>query len=144
MFDSMNREELRTMMCDAWQKYKNKLPMTPLETQITDVINLHPEYQKFFDAPGKYKDKDYLPELGEVNPFLHVSLHISIREQVGTDRPAGIQQLYQQLVVKHQGDHHTVEHRMFEVLIEMMCAIQRGEMMYDDNVYLEKLKAILR
>ena len=88
MIFGQDRHELRKMYVDAWRKHLAGRPMSPLEAQIADVIAEHPEYR---DAiTGDDLDRDYTPEGGRANPFLHMGLHLGIREQVATDRPAGI------------------------------------------------------
>ena len=77
-----SRDEVRDFFFGVWKKYAAKEIMTPLETQALDWVLEHPEYQPLLAAPEKYRDKDYLPEFGETNPFLHLSLHLSVTEQV--------------------------------------------------------------
>ena len=106
MLFNPSRDELRQHYRQAWQKHLGKKPLSPLEAQIVDVIALHPEYQAEI-----LSDKHYLPEHGETNPFLHLGLHIAIQEQVQTNRPQGITQIYQTLLSKQQDPHH-VQHLM--------------------------------
>ena len=94
MFYSNDRQQLRQSFFDAWQKLQYKKPLSPLEMQIAQVIVDHPEYHQLFNHPDKYLDKDYLPEFGETNPFLHLSLHLSIRDQVSTNRPPGMKKIF--------------------------------------------------
>ncbi len=143
MIFSQNREDLRQFYFDTWSKYKNKLPLTPLEDQISRVIIEHPEYHSLFEQRDKYLDKDYLPEFGETNPFLHLGMHLGIREQAGTDRPQGIQTIYTQLVRKYQNDHLTAEHLMIELLAEWIWQAQRNQEAPDEKDYLEKLKQLI-
>ena len=96
MIFSQNRSELRKMYSDAWKKYCNKLPLTALETQIADIVTWHPEYHK--DITVENIDKDYLPDNRQSNPFLHMALHLGLREQVATDRPTGIKKIYLTLI----------------------------------------------
>ena len=118
IFANQNRDQLRQMYVDAWHKHRNKLPLSPLEAQIADVIALHPEYQSLFDDAEKILDKDWTPEQGATNPFLHMGLHLAIREQINTDRPMGIRTQHQRLLLKDQP--HDVEHRMVECLAEAL------------------------
>jgi len=140
IFANQNRDQLRQMYVDAWHKHQNKLPLSPLEAQIADVIALHPEYQSLFDDAEKILDKDWTPEQGSTNPFLHMGLHLAIREQINTDRPAGIRAEYQRMLLK--GQPHDVEHRMIECLAEALWNAQRSGRPPDENDYLAKLKSL--
>ena len=88
MIFGQDRGELRRMYRDAWQKRSDGVPASPLETQIADVISLHPEYHAAVTAEDL--DEDFTPAGGKTNPFLHMGLHLGIREQVATNRPGGI------------------------------------------------------
>ncbi len=87
MIFGQDRHELRKMYADAWQKHCNKMPMSPLEAQIAKVVEEHPEYH---EAVGGDLAMDFTVEGGKTNPYLHMGLHLSIREQVSNDRPTGV------------------------------------------------------
>ena len=97
-FANQNREALREAWRVAWQRHRDGLPLEPLQAQIADVIAAHPEYQAFV-ASETSAQADFLPEGGRENPFLHMGLHLALREQLGTDRPRGIRAVHQQLVL---------------------------------------------
>ena len=103
MIFGQDRNEIRRMYSDAWKKHSEGLPMTPLELQIATVIDLHPEYHD--DVTADDLDKDYTPDGGKTNPFLHMGLHLSIQEQVATNRPPGIASALTSLT-KKCGDAH--------------------------------------
>jgi len=92
MIFGQDRNELRKMYADAWKKLCDKTPLTPLEAQIAAVVEWHPEYHA--DITSDALDKDYSPEGGQTNPFLHMGLHLGIREQVATNRPPGISDVF--------------------------------------------------
>lgn len=140
---TMQREELRQAFFEAWKKFQDKAPLTPIEDQLVSLIQEHPEYATIFENPDKYLDKDYLPEFGETNPFLHLSLHLSLREQIGLDRPAGVQAIAKQLL-KQYGDGHRAEHEMLEVLAATLWQSQRDNQMPDEKAYLQKLKELVQ
>jgi len=142
MLFSDERDKLRQLFFDAWKKYLNKQTLIPLEQQVVDVILLHPEYHTMLANKDKFLDKDYTPDMGQTNPFLHMSLHLGIIEQVSTNRPKGIQSLYQHALTRFQ-DPHIVEHKMIEVLAQAMWEMQRSQSMMDETVYLDKLKQVL-
>src|ERR1044072_555598 len=87
---TQSREELRRAYIEAWRKRRDGLPMEPIEAQIADVIALHPEYQAALEKPDTVLDRDYSPEGGQSNPFLHMGMHLAIREQIGKDRSPGL------------------------------------------------------
>ena len=131
-----DRQQLRQMFFQCWQKHLDQRPLEPLEAMIVDVIMLHPEYHTMLGSPEDYVDKDYSPEMGETNPFLHMAMHISIREQLSTNRPDGIQALYEQLCQKSSSI-HDVEHIMMDCLGIVLWEAQRSQTMPDDRAYIE-------
>ncbi|HSN52852.1 MAG TPA: DUF1841 family protein [Woeseiaceae bacterium] len=134
-----DRRELRKMYLDAWQKHVAGRPMSPLEAQIADVVAEHPEYH---DAlTGGDLDRDYTPEGGRANPFLHMGLHLGIREQVATDRPAGVAAIHRRLAAR-DGDRHVAEHRMIECLAETLWEAQGANHAPDEALYLERLRRL--
>ena len=139
---SNDRSQLRKMFFDSWRKYKTSEEMQPLEHMIVQIIQQHPEYHTLLEDEQAHLDKDYTPDMGETNPFLHMSMHIAIAEQLGTNRPAGIQELYQQLLGKFS-DSHAVEHHIMECMGQMMWEAQRSNAMPDEHLYLECLRKLL-
>jgi hypothetical protein len=139
MIFGQDRHELRKMYREAWLKHLDGRPMSPLEIQIAAVVAEHPEYH---DAvTGDDLDRDYTPEGGRANPFLHMGLHLGIREQVATDRPAGIAEIHRQLAAR-DGDRHSAEHRMLECLAETLWEAQRANRAPDEALYLERLRRL--
>ena len=139
MIFGRDRRELRRMYADAWKKRCDNLPLSPLEAQIADVVELHPEYHA--DVAGGDLDRDFTPEGGRTNPFLHMGLHLGIREQVTTDRPSGIAAVYE-AVVAATGDPHAAEHRMIECLAETLWEAQNANAPPDETKYLERLRCL--
>lgn len=139
MFNA-DRQQLRALYYDTWQKLKNKQPLHALEQQIAEVIQQHPEYHAIIDKPD-LAEADFPPELGETNPFLHMGLHLAIREQITTDRPHGITVIYQRLLKKYQ-DPLTVEHYMMDYLVEAIWQAQRNHSMPDEQQYLQNLQQL--
>jgi len=141
LFSGQNREQLRQMYLNSWRKYTSKQPLEPLEAQVAAVIAEHPEYVPLLESGPQALTTDYTPEGGRENPFLHMGLHLAIREQVATDRPAGITQVHQALS-KRLGAAHVAEHAMLEVLAETMWEAQRSGRAPDEQRYLERLRAL--
>ncbi|MDE2140510.1 MAG: DUF1841 family protein, partial [Gammaproteobacteria bacterium] len=116
-------------------------PLSALETIVAEVIRLHPEYHTLLAGdPDKTLDHDWLPEGGETNPFLHMGLHIAIREQLSIDRPPGVKAAYAALL-ERTGNAHAAEHIMLECLAETLWRGQREGRLPDDQAYLACLKA---
>lgn len=139
MIFGQDRNELRQMYADAWRKYGGKTVLSPLEAQIAAVIELHPEYHG--DVTGEDLSRDYTPDGGQTNPFLHMGLHLGIREQVATNRPAGIAAVHASLA-KKLGDLHAAEHQMIECLAETLWEAQSGNHPPDEARYLECLQRL--
>jgi hypothetical protein len=139
MIFGQDRNELRQMYADAWEKRCGGRPLSPLETQIADVVEMHPEYQAAL-TQGKL-DEDYMPDGGRTNPFLHMGLHLGLREQLSTNRPAGIREMYEQ-VAASTGDVHAAEHRMIECLAETLWEAQSANRPPDEQKYLERLRQL--
>lgn len=138
LFDK-TRDETRQTYFDVWQKFRQNQPLEPSEQQIVRVILDHPEYHQVFDNPEKYRDREYLPETGETNPYLHLGLHLGIRDQLALDRPQGIRSLYQRLMT-HYGDPLVVEHEIMTALAEEIWRMQRQQSPFDDAAYLASLR----
>ena len=139
MIFSQDRGELRKMYADAWRKLREKLPLSPLEAQIAAVVEWHPEYHA--DVTSDDLDKDFRPDGGRTNPFLHMGLHLGLREQVATNRPAGITAIHEALTAK-TGDPHEAEHQMIECLAETLWEAQSQGVAPDERRYLERLNSL--
>ena len=133
-----DRDSMRRYYLQCWQKFQQKQPMDALEQQVASVIAEHPEYHALLERTASALQRDYLPENAETNPFLHMGLHLGIREQVATNRPTGIRELYQQLVIQY--GHNDAEHRMMDCLAESIWLAQRNQTAPDEAAYLECLK----
>lgn len=135
---NQQRDQLRQFYCDSWQKHLNqKEKLIPLEQQVVAVIKEHPEYHTLLENKEASVNADYLPEMGDSNPFLHMGMHLGLREQISTDRPSGIAELYQRLVtLKGNSD---AEHLMMECLAEAIWQSQQGNSPPDENTYLDCL-----
>jgi hypothetical protein len=142
-FHDQSRDQLRRMYVETWRKHRERLPLEPLEAQIADVIELHPEYQAALEDPDRVLDRDYSPEGGQSNPFLHMGLHLAVRDQIGTDRPPGIRQCFIDLANKI-GDEHAAEHEMIECLAEALWESQRSGRPPNEQAYLERVRALAR
>ncbi len=138
-----DRTQLRRFYQSAWRKRHNGEAMEPLEQMVAEVIGEHPEYLVVIEAGEDALDRDYLPEAGESNPFLHMGMHIAIREQLAVDRPAGIRQAYRD-ALQSLGDAHEVEHRVMGCLGEMLWQAQSNGTTPDEAAYLACVQRLSR
>ncbi|MFW5910994.1 MAG: DUF1841 family protein [Thiohalospira sp.] len=136
-----DRDEIRQTYLTAWQRAQAGEALDPTQRAIADVVADHPEYQTLLSDPETALARDYTPEHGETNPFLHMGLHLALREQVGTDRPTGIRPLHARLAGR-LGDEHEAEHRMMECLGQALWEAQRSGRAPDEAAYLECLKGL--
>lgn len=123
------------MFFDTWRKYHAQEPLSGIETLVIDVVLQHPEYHSILDKPEQYRDRDYAPEQGVTNPFLHMSIHLAISEQLSIDQPFGVKTRYQSLLEK-TGDAHAAQHEMMDCLAEMIWQAQRNQTPPDPVLYL--------
>ena len=140
-FHDQDRDGLRRHYLEAWRKYRAGTPLEPLEHQLASVIEQHAEYHALLEDEAAALGRDYTPESGQSNPFLHLGLHLAIREQVATDRPPGIAAVHRELV-RRLGDRHEAEHLMMERLGEALWLSQRSGRPPDEAAYLESLRRL--
>ncbi|UQB41552.1 DUF1841 family protein [Thiomicrospira microaerophila] len=136
------RDKLRQHYADIWQKARNNQPLDALEKQIALVIEQHPEYHKILENRQHIKN-EYLPEMGETNPFLHMGMHLGIREQVATDRPSGIAQVHKKLSLK-LGSMLEAEHAMMDCLAEALWNSQKYQQAPDEMAYSACLQKLIK
>lgn len=135
------RDQARRFLIDAWAKRRGKLPATPLETLTADLVELHPEYHALLEAEDALQ-REWTPEQGETNPFLHLSLHMAIEEQLSIDQPPGIRAAFEALLAR-RGDRHEALHVVLDCLGEVMWRAQRDRAEPDGAAYLECLRKAL-
>jgi Domain of unknown function (DUF1841) len=140
MFADSSRDELRQRYVHAWQRRQQGLVLEPLDAAIADVVELHPEYHALLEDEAALQ-KPFTVEQGQTNPFLHMGLHLGLREQLATRRPVGIGDVHARLTRK-LGSVHDAEHRMIEVLAETLWEAQRVGRAPDEEQYLERLRRL--
>ena len=102
---SPSRDQVRQFFCTAWRKYQQQQPLEPMEQQAVAVILPHPEYRELLEDEAQALAREWPPEGGQMNPFLHLSLHLAIQEQLSIDQPPGIRDAYERLCRKLTDDH---------------------------------------
>lgn len=133
---------LRRIYFDAWQKSLKKLPVSPIESMIIDILIRHPEYQPIFSTQENFDTYSNEKFKLDHNPFFHIALHVTILEQVGADRPRGISILYQKLLKKF-GDQTLTEHKMMECLARILVDNFAHEDTAHETLYLEAIQRLL-
>ncbi|MGA2779375.1 MAG: DUF1841 family protein [Steroidobacteraceae bacterium] len=135
LFDSYSRDQLRRTYTEAWQKHRQRLPLSPLEALIADVLELHPRYQRVVESLDDALALEAAADGATENPFLHMGLHLAVREQVAVDRPPGVRALLLALQ-NASGDVHAAEHVLMEALGETLWEAQRSGRTPDEQHYL--------
>jgi hypothetical protein len=117
--------DVRRFFCEAWSKHRRGGVLTPLETIAVDWIRQHPEYQDDLADPESAVARDYSIDAGRTNPFLHLSMHLAIAEQLSVDQPPGIRAAFRTLVAR-RGDEHEAAHAVMDCLGEIVWTAQRS------------------
>lgn len=129
-----SRDQARRFFFDTWKKYRTGAPLTDLERIALGVISLHGEYHALLDDEGNL-EREFTPADGTINPFLHLSLHLAIEEQLSIDQPPGVRAQYERMLASN-GSEHAAKHALLECLGEMMWQAQRAGTPPDAAVYL--------
>jgi hypothetical protein len=124
------------MFFRAWRSYRQGLPLAGIDALALDVILQHPEYHALLDDAQRYRDKDFVDES---NPFLHMSLHMALEEQLSIDQPPGIRAAWQALLAR-SGERHRALHEALECLAETVWRSQREGAPPDAAAYLSCLE----
>lgn len=135
MFFNPSRDEARQFLFETWRKRRAAEILMPLEDLAAQLIAKHPEYFAIFENVERYMEREYLPEQGETNPFLHLMMHLAIEEQISIDQPPGIRAHFVRLTRQFESE-HDAQHRMMECLSEMIWQAQRHKTQPDPAVYL--------
>ena len=133
-----SRDQARQFLIDAWRKRVESLPGTALEMLAADIIAMHPEYHAMLTAEDALT-REWTPDDGAMNPFLHLSLHLAIEEQLSIDQPPGIRALFETRRTQY-GDHHAALHDVLECLGETLWHAQRDRAPLDGAAYLECIR----
>ncbi len=133
MFDP-SRADVRRFFCETWRRHRERLPLSALETIALDAIRMHPEYHADLESIDEALDRDYPVHAGRTNPFLHLSLHLAVAEQLQIDQPPGIRAAWQRLAARL--DAHAATHALIECLAEAVWRSQRDGVPLDGQAYL--------
>lgn len=134
-----SRDEVRRFFCDAWAKSMGETVLSPIEVIAVDWIREHPEYHADLISVEDALNRDYGVDSGRGNPFLHLSMHLSIEEQISIDQPPGIRQAFA-LLTQRVDSRHAAMHEVMECLGEVLWRAQRDQQPIDGQVYIELIK----
>lgn len=132
-----SRDDVRQFFTSAWTKHRSKNVLTPLETMAVDIILLHPEYHPVLEDPDNAQ-AEFTVEKGQTNPFLHMSMHLAINEQLSIDQPPGIKAAHQSLLATR--DPHDAIHVIMDALGEVIWEAQRLQKPLDNDRYLDLIR----
>ena len=133
------RDQVRDFFFETWRRYRAGEPLAGMETLGLQVLLAHPEYHGLVSDPERHRTQEYFPELGQTNPFLHMSLHLALEEQLSIDQPVGVAARFAALLARH-GERHAAVHEAIECLAEMVWRAQRDGAVPDGAAYLECLE----
>ncbi len=133
-----SRDEVRNFFISAWRKRREGEVLSAMETIAADIVGLHPEYHALIEDPDSI-GRDFTPEDGQINPFLHLSLHLAIEEQLSIDQPPGIRAAFE-AACTHRGSRHEAMHDALECLGEMLYDAQRNGTQPNAANYLAALR----
>jgi hypothetical protein len=134
-----SQHDVRRFFCETWRKQRAGAPLTTMEAMAADWITEHPEYHAELADVDAALAAVYSVEQGRTNPFLHLSMHLSIAEQCSIDQPTGIRQAVQWLAAR-RNSLHPAHHEVMECLGEMIWASQRSGLPPDGHAYLEAVR----
>lgn len=133
------RDEARRFLSGAWQKFRAGQPLSTLEQRVVEIVSLHPEYHDLIEHAERHLDREWSPEAGTMNPFLHLSLHLAVAEQLAIDQPQGLRAEFERLRAA-RGDEHAALHAVLECLGEVVWQAQRTQSPPDGALYLDCLR----
>jgi hypothetical protein len=135
-----SRDQVRQFFCESWRKHRARLILEGAEATAADLIEHHPEYHALLENPEDAVTREFTPEDGQMNPFLHLSLHLAIADQISIDQPPGIRAAYN--LLRSRLEVHEAEHAILECLGETIWNAQRQGGELDANDYLERVRRV--
>jgi hypothetical protein len=132
-------DDVRRFFCEVFRKQRANEILTPLEAMASDWVRHHPEYHDELAEVERALGRNYSVEGAQANPFLHLSMHLSIDEQISIDQPPGIRDAATALTLKLD-DAHAAQHEIMECLGEMIWNAQRTSTPPDGVAYIEAIK----
>jgi hypothetical protein len=134
-----SQHDVRRFFCETFRKHEAGEILTPMEAIARDWIMQHPEYRDDFRDVEAALAADYSVDRGQTNPFLHLSMHLSIAEQVSIDQPPGIRAAFVALAQRLDSEHEA-HHQIMECLGEMLWKSQRSGLPPDGVAYVDCIR----
>jgi len=134
-----SQHDVRRFFCDLQRKIDEKSPLAPIEALAARWLDEHPEYREDLSDVDRALAAEYTVEQGRTNPFLHLSMHLTISEQLSIDQPTGIRQAVE-LLAARRGSMHVAQHEVMECLGDMIWQSQRTGLPPDGHAYLEAVR----
>ncbi|MFH4354978.1 MAG: DUF1841 family protein [Neisseriaceae bacterium] len=141
MFD-INSAEVRRFFAKVWAR-RFDLHLSPMEQKVLKIISAHPEYYSYLEEVEKYIERVWTGSEAQSNPFLHISLHLSLQEQISIDQPPGIALIHTRLI-ERTGGWHAAEHKMMDALTDMIWKAQLHGRGFDVNEYITTLRKLIQ
>jgi hypothetical protein len=134
-----SQNDVRRFFCGSHARWREGLPLEPMQALAVRWIEQHPEYHAELADEAAALERVYTVEDGRTNPFLHLSMHLSIDEQMAIDQPSGIRQAVE-LLAARRNSLHQAQHEVMDCLGEMIWASQRSGLPPDGLAYLEAVR----
>ena len=134
-----SQADVRRFFCTVYAKWRDGHPMDALETLASQWVAEHPEYHADFSDVQAALARMYEVKDGRVNPFLHLSMHLSVSEQCSIDQPRGIRQAVE-LLSARRDSLHTAHHETMEALGQMIWESQRSGRPPDGQAYIDAVQ----
>jgi Domain of unknown function (DUF1841) len=138
-----SQNDVRRFFCATHARQQAGLPLEPMQAVAAQWISEHPEYHADLANEAAALAAVYTVEEGRTNPFLHLSMHLSIHEQMAIDQPTGIRAAVKRLAERRQSL-HSAHHEVMECLGQMVWASQRSGLPPDGPAYLEAVQRLAR
>ncbi len=134
-----SQNDVRRFFCAAYTRSRAGLPLDPMQALAARWVDEHPEYHADLADEAAALAAVYTVEEGRTNPFLHLSMHLTIEEQLAIDQPSGIRQAVE-LLAARRNSLHAAHHEVMEALGEMIWASQRSGLPPDPHAYLDAVR----
>ena len=131
-----SQADVRQFFCSVHAKVQAGRPLEAIETIASLWLDEHPEYHADMADADAALLKMYDVEAGKTNPFLHLSMHLSISEQCSIDQPRGVRQAVE-LLAARRGSLHDAHHEAMDCLGQMIWESQRAGRPPDGATYID-------
>jgi len=136
---SPSQDDVRRFFCQVYAKQQARSLIDPLEVLAGEWVGEHPEYHAVLADEARTLTQQFTGDDGQNNPFLHLSMHLSISEQCSIDQPRGIRQVVELLASK-RSNLHEAHHEVMECLGTMLWESQRSGRPPDGQSYIDAVQ----